>query len=152
MIVLRTTSLVPRFLLVLVGLVLGSQVGNASARPPERSVWDGVYSEEQATRGEALYQAECGSCHGPLLDGGEMAPPLAGAGFAANWDGLPVSDLADRIRTSMPLNTPGNLSRQESADIVAYMLKHSGFPAGSSELSEEASDGMQGILFKASKP
>ena len=77
MIVLRTTSLVPRFLLVLVGLVLGSQVGNASARPPERSVWDGVYSEEQATRGEALYQAECGSCRGPLLDGGEMAPPLA---------------------------------------------------------------------------
>ena len=40
-----------------------------------RSVWEGVYTEEQARRGAELYAQECASCHGPLLTGtGEEAP------------------------------------------------------------------------------
>src|SRR5215211_8361797 len=54
------------------------------------SVWDGVYTEEQAKRGGPLYSEYCASCHGPELMGGEMAPPLASGDFISGWDGLTV--------------------------------------------------------------
>ena len=66
-------------------LVLNSTV---HAQPPTKSIWDGVFSEAQATRGKALYSENCASCHGGELTGGEMAPPLAGGEFMAGWDGL----------------------------------------------------------------
>lgn len=43
-----------------------------------RSVWDGVFSEAQAKRGEALFNENCVSCHGPMLEGDGEAPPLSG--------------------------------------------------------------------------
>jgi mono/diheme cytochrome c family protein len=116
-----------------------------------RSVWDGVYTVEQAKRGEPLYAQHCGSCHGTTLEGGEMAPPLAGGAFNANWNGLSIGDLVDRIRISMPQNNPGSLSRQQCADIVAFMLGAGSFPAGASELPREL-EAMKQIKFEASKP
>src|SRR4249920_3323096 len=68
-----------------------------------RSVWDGVYTEEQAKRGAVLFNAECASCHGSTGEGGEMAPALAGPSFTANYDGLTVGDLFDRSKTTMPV-------------------------------------------------
>ena len=58
---------------------------------------------------------------------------------------------ADRIRVSMPLNSPGSLSRQQIADVVAYLLRFNQFPAGKDELPREV-PAMKTILFKASKP
>lgn len=95
---------------------------------------DGVFTDEQAKRGEGLYQSECASCHGPEMSGGEMAPPLTGAEFVANWNDLSVGDLFERIRVSMPANNPGSLSRQQNVDIVAYLLKFDKYPAGQTEL------------------
>src|SRR5579884_2942214 len=83
---------------------------------PSRSVWDGVYSKDQGKHGQSLYNDQCASCHGNTLEGGEMAPPLAGGGFLSNWNGLTVGDLFDRIRSTMPLNKPGSLSRDATAD------------------------------------
>ena len=80
-----------------------------------------------------------------------MTPPLTGAAFMANWDSLTVGDLADRIRISMPLNNPGALSRQQNADVVAYILQFNQFPAGKEELPREV-PAMKQILFKASRP
>jgi hypothetical protein len=51
----------------------------------------------------------------------------------------------------MPLNAPGTISRQDSAEIVAYILKFNQFPAGKNELPREV-PAMKQILFKASKP
>src|SRR5437764_5270693 len=85
----------------------------------ERSVWDGVYTQDQAARGAALYANECGSCHGTALLGGESAPPLTGGDFFSNWNGLTVGDLFDRIRVSMPASRPGKLNREQNADILA---------------------------------
>ena len=73
----------------------------------EKSSWDGVYTEEQATRGEAAYTADCASCHQPDLAGDGFAPSLAGPEFAAAWNDLSVGDLYDRIRQSMPPSDPG---------------------------------------------
>ena len=102
-----------------------------------RSVWDGVYSDEQAGRGEAIYQKECARCHGVSLSGGEEAPPLSGAAFLANWNGTTMGDLSERIRTTMPPDAPGRLSRQQNADVLAHILRVNGFPTGKSELPKE---------------
>jgi quinoprotein glucose dehydrogenase len=109
----------------------------ASAQPT-KSVWDGVYTDEQANRGKQGYADQCASCHGPELTGGEMAPALAGGDFMAGWDGLTVGDLFERIRISMPQNAPGSLSGQQNADILAFVLASNKFPAGSTELAKEA--------------
>jgi mono/diheme cytochrome c family protein len=115
------------------------------------SVWDGVYTDDQAGRGKALYAKECASCHGTSLSGGEEAPPLTGSAFMANWSGLTVGDLFERIRVSMPEGRPGTLSRQENADILAYMLSVNQFPSGKAELQRDT-DRLKQIRFLAEKP
>jgi mono/diheme cytochrome c family protein len=116
-----------------------------------RSVWDGVYSPAQATRGATLYASNCASCHGIELNGGEMAPPLTGGDFLSNWNGLTVGDLFERIRISMPADRPGRLSREQDADIVAYMLSVAQFPPGSTEL-EHQTEVLKQIRLDAAKP
>jgi mono/diheme cytochrome c family protein len=129
-------------------LTLDSRV---HAQPPTQSVWDGVYTEEQATRGKAMYAQECASCHGSELTGGEMAPPLAGGEFLAGWDGLTIGDLFERIRISMPQNSPGSLSGQQNADILSFIFSVSKFPAGTTELPKEAGI-LKQIKFEVKKP
>jgi len=121
------------------------------AQPPTKSVWDGVYTEEQAKRGSALYQENCASCHGAELTGGEMAPPLSGGEFMAGWDGLTVGDLFERIRISMPQNSPGSLSGQQNSDILSFVFSANKFPAGSAELPKEAGI-LKTIKFEVKKP
>ena len=99
-----------------------------------RAVSDGVYTEEQAKRGEAVYGQTCASCHGPALMGTEMAPPLTGAEFLANWYDLTVGDLSEKIRLAMPADDPGSLNKEQIADVVTYMLSVNKYPAGQTEL------------------
>jgi S-disulfanyl-L-cysteine oxidoreductase SoxD len=101
------------------------------------SVWDGVYTEDQAKRGAAVYAKDCAACHGADLNGGESAPPLVGGTFLSNWNTLTVGDLFERIRESMPQDNPGRLSRQQDADVLAFMLQANEFPAGKSELDKQ---------------
>jgi mono/diheme cytochrome c family protein len=115
-----------------------------------KSVWDGVYTEEQAKRGQQGYSEQCASCHGPELTGGEMAPALAGGEFLAGWDGLTVGDLFERIRISMPQNSPGSLSGAQNADILAFMLASNKFPVGTTELAKDAMI-LKTIKFEAKK-
>jgi mono/diheme cytochrome c family protein len=128
-------------------LVLHSTV---HAQPPTKSIWDGVYTEAQATRGKDLYANQCSSCHGAELTGGEMAPGLAGGEFISGWDGLTVGDLFERIRISMPQNAPGTLSGQQNADILSFVFSVNKFPTGSEELAKEAGI-LKTIKFEAKK-
>ena len=102
-----------------------------------RSVWDGVYTADQAKRGQQVYAKECSSCHGSDLTGGESAPPLAGPGFLSNWTSLTVGDLFERTRVSMPENDPGKLTRAQLADVIAYLLSANNFPEGKAELDKQ---------------
>jgi len=108
-----------------------------SLEAADPSVWNGVYTPEQARRGETAYLQTCASCHGPALDGGDMTPPLVGGAFTSNWNDLTVGDLFDRIRTTMPLDNPGRLSRPQTADVIAFVLKANGWPAGAAELAPD---------------
>jgi precorrin-6B methylase 2/mono/diheme cytochrome c family protein len=110
-----------------------------------RSTWDGVYTEEQATRGGAIFDRECAGCHGPGGAGGSMAPALVGPAFSANYDGQTVGDLFDRNRTTMPPGKEGQMSGAQTADITAFMLQVNKFPAGATELSS------QGMMLKQIK-
>ena len=103
-----------------------------------RSVWDGVYTADQAKRGQQVYTNQCSSCHGSDLTGGESAPALAGPGFLSNWTGLTVGDLFERTRVSMPENNPGTVPRAQLADVIAYLLSANGFPVGKTELDKQA--------------
>src|SRR5918996_6371708 len=123
---------------VLIPMVTIAGLRTAVHAQPTKSVWDGVYTEEQSKRGAPLYSEQCGSCHGPELMGGEMAPPLVNGDFLAGWDGLTVGDLFERIRISMPQNAPGSLSGQQNADILAFVFSANKFPAGTTELPKEA--------------
>lgn len=117
----------------------------------EKTVWDGAYTDEQANRGKQLYSDTCASCHGPELTGGEMAPPLVGGDFAADWDGLTLGDLFDRIRISMPQNAPGSLSGAQNADILAFVLQANKFPSGQTELAKDSMM-LKSIKFVTKKP
>jgi len=125
----------------------------ATPAPQEntRSVWDGVYTSEQADRGRPLYVKECASCHGDMLTGGEAAPPLAGGAFLSNWNGLTIGDLFERIRKTMPQSKPGRLPRTTIADVTAYMLKVNEFPAGKDELSTKP-EMLGQIQIESTKP
>ncbi len=116
--------------IMLAALILSS----AAAQEPSRSVWDGVYTQEQAGRGRPLYNQHCASCHADTLMGGEMSPPLVGGDFLSNWNGLTLGELFERIRTTMPQNKAGKLTREVNAEITAYILSVNKFPPGKAEL------------------
>ena len=125
-------------------------IGCVALAQTSRSVWDGVYTDAQAKRGGELYARECAGCHGTELSGGEEAPALSGGGFTSNWNGLTLGDLFERTRTTMPQNNPGRVSRQQHADILAYILSVNRFPSGKAEL-EPRTEVLRGIKFEAEK-
>jgi mono/diheme cytochrome c family protein len=133
-----------------IGIGLALLAGIVQAQQPA-SVWDGVYSQEQASRGKAVYAKECSSCHGAALNGSGQAPPLEGADFKGNWNGQTMNDLFDKMQTSMPADRPGQLTRVQNADILAFLLSSNGFPAGAKDLPTDA-DVLQKIKFEAAKP
>jgi mono/diheme cytochrome c family protein len=100
-----------------------------------RTVTEGVYTAEQAARGQAIYKDRCATCHGATL-GGAQGPPLAGDEFIRAWGG-PLSDLVNKIQNTMPANDPGKLTRQQSADLVAHILQAGKFPPGRAELEAD---------------
>ena len=69
----------------------------------------------------------------------------------ANWNDLTVGDLFERMRISMPQNNPGSLSRQQNADILAFMLRKGNYPAGSTDLPTQT-EVLNQFKFLAMKP
>ena len=119
-------------------LIAGIAVAAGAAAGQGRTVWDGVYTAEQARRGAEAYEEACAECHGADLGGGDMAPGLAGVEFVYNWHGFSARDLFERLRVSMPPDQPNRVSRQAKADILAFMLEANGMPAGDAELASRA--------------
>ncbi|MBC7505842.1 MAG: cytochrome c [Sandarakinorhabdus sp.] len=121
------------------------------AQSSGRSVWDGVYSPAQADRGQAVFTARCAACHGATLGGTGEAPGLSGGEFVSHYDQLTVGDLFERVRTTMPQNDPATLSRDEYADVVAFLLKSNGFPSGMAAL-DRRTEVLATIGIQAQKP
>ncbi|NOT27054.1 MAG: cytochrome c, partial [Acidobacteria bacterium] len=107
---------------------------SGQARQQPRTIDSGVYSAEQAKRGLGVYQAECASCHGEKLEGG-LGPMLTGGTFLTAWGGRTLTELTDKIQNTMPFQAPGTLTREQSIDIVAYVLQAGGHAAGQAALT-----------------
>jgi mono/diheme cytochrome c family protein len=105
-----------------------------AAQETTSSALDGVYTLAQALQGAEAFAQHCAVCHGASLGGVGEAPALIGAQFISDFNGLTLGDLFERIRTTMPMNNPGGLSRDQYSDILAFVLKSNGFPAGPREL------------------
>lgn len=122
----------------------------APAQETTSSVLDGVYTEAQAARGAEAFAQHCALCHGATLGGLGEAPALVGPVFVSDFNGLTVGDLFERVRTTMPLNAPASLGRERYTDILAFVLKSNGFPAGQTELYRR-SEFLSSIAFEAPK-
>ena len=135
--------------------MLASQPAGPAWHPPadSRSVWDGVYTRQQAQRGESIYGHICASCHGEKLTGKESedSPALTGPDFEEEWKGRTVGDLFRKILRKMPQDNPGKLSPQESVDLTAYILNFNNYPAGKAELPPQ-NEALVLIRFEAKKP
>jgi mono/diheme cytochrome c family protein len=107
------------------------------------STSDGVYSREQAVRGDEIYQMLCRSCHTPESHNGGT--------FSATWSGKPLAGLFDYIRERMPKNEPGTLSPQEAADVLAYLLRLNRMPQGFEDLPADTAT-LRKIRFETQNP
>jgi mono/diheme cytochrome c family protein len=103
------------------------------------TVKDKVYAKDQADRGEKSFNQVCAKCHlfdGPITKDG---PPLGGDVFITKWDGKSVFEMAVGIRLNMPPDGSVALDESETADLVAFILKSNGFPAGDRALKTDVS-------------
>jgi len=122
----------------------------AAAPAASKTVWDGVFTQEQADRGAAAYKNACSECHGNDLAGDGFAPALSGSDFMGNWNELSVGDLFERIRISMPPSGPSAVTPAQKADIVAHLMNANKFPAGTTEL-EPKTEVLKGIKIEMKK-
>lgn len=105
-----------------------------------KSVKAGVYSAAQADRGQVLFRAKCASCHAPnRFTDADL--------FHKVYAGKPLWELFDVISDSMPEDDPGGMKPEEYADVIAYLLKLNGFPAGQDDLPT-SKDALGAILME----
>ncbi len=128
----------PIALMMAAALACATAVAEAQTVKPV-SVWSGVYTAAQNKRGEELHAGVCTMCHGPRLNGAgqpEMppSPAIARASFFRKWAGRNVAALFVYVRHTMPPDTPGTLTDQQTIDSIAHMFAVSGIPAGNREL------------------
>lgn len=101
--------------------------------PPEApaplSASVGLYTDEQADRGQRVFTTICSTCHGRT--------EFSGAMFRMTWMREPIASLFQHISAAMPQDDPGSLSPEEYASILAYLLRLNDRPAGTAELPSD---------------
>jgi S-disulfanyl-L-cysteine oxidoreductase SoxD len=127
--------------------LLGALTVTGHARQA-RTVAQGVYTGEQAKRGEEIYKTQCLACHGDTL-AGVVGPALTGDLFLNVWGGRSLADLHDKIQKTMPVQAPGSLSAQQSIDVAAYILQVGKFPTGTTALTAAM---LPQVTFPAARP
>lgn len=140
-------------------MTLAIPAGASWQQKKMQTIWDGVYTAEQAARGHAVYRKACVYCHKVDLSGGSEsgAPGLAGPGFLARWENKSVVELFATIVQTMPKDgrdsggdPPVEVSLEEYLDVVAYILSGNGAPEGPSELPDD--ERLEQILITSKMP
>lgn len=114
-----------------------------TASAQARTVWNGVYTEAQATRGGVVFSASCSRCHSAEPNAGEEGRRLAGDHFWQSYRESTVDRLLDFVSKNMPNGAGGTLSANNYADVVAFILNLNGLPTGAAELTKENAVGVQ---------
>ncbi len=121
------------FALTLLFLIGSLPISDSYSQTQPPSIWEGIFSLEQASRGKELFITHCIACHSDTLDQSEVhgsSPSLIGEDFTYRWTDSAVLDLYDSIRQTMPQAAPSSLSELEYAALTAYLLAINGFPEG----------------------
>lgn len=106
----------------------------------QRTVWDGVYTEEQAERGGGQYTESCAGCHAPDLRGSTTSPSLVGMSFTFLWGERTLGELFGKIQQLMPTDRPNSLPAQTYRNILAFILRANSYPPGDEELKADVLD------------
>lgn len=102
-----------------------------------KTVWEGVYTEEQAARGRELFASTCATCHKEDLSG-ERGPSLTAESFYARFDSDTLGRIYNSVLTRMPADNRGSLRPEQAADLVAFLLQFNTFPSGAEPLAASA--------------
>jgi cytochrome c len=132
-------------------IVCWGVTATSQAQQP-KSTWDGVYTAEQAVRGQQVLNSQCIMCHAENLQGGPGVPGVVGPAFMFHWNGKTVRELFEFIRSSMPPGQAGSLGDETYADVTAAILQANQFPAGDASELPSSADALQGIAIKREKP
>jgi S-disulfanyl-L-cysteine oxidoreductase SoxD len=127
-----------------VGISWGAEAG--------RTVWDGIYTEAQAARGQAVLTEQCVLCHGETMRGGGGVPSAVGPEFMFNWKDKSVAELFAYLKMMMPPTAPGSLSDQKYADVMALLFKMNGFPASEGNDIPANPDALPDVRITPDKP
>ena len=133
----------------------------ATSQNGSLTIWDGVYSDAQARRGEQVFRTECSYCHKDDLSGGFFddglgrAPALAGkrafdSSLTDRWGGSTLADLVGTVAATMPQTRPSSLTAENYVDVVSYLLSKNEVPAGTADLPGDA-DTLSRIVIVAKK-
>jgi len=113
------------------------------AAAQSKTVWQGVYTQQQATRGAASFSANCARCHSTETND-EGRRPLVGKAFWQSFRESTVDRLLDYVSKNMPNGAAaGTLDANTYADLVAFILSRNDLPAGTAELNKESATGVQ---------
>lgn len=127
---------------------------NVTTQEAKKTSWDGVYTEEQAARGQKTYKRVCGYCHRDDLSGGgdeRGAPALVDSFFRFRWREHTVADMFETIGTTMPRSAPASLSPQDYVDVISFLLQANKMPAGDTELLPDV-EKLEQILITEKPP
>lgn len=110
------------------------------------SLWDGVFTAEQAERAWEPYNEDCVACHGNTLRGTPGAPRIIGSAFRNKWEGESLASFVQWLTDNMPAGRGGSLSAETYADLAALVLQENGYPAGEAEIIP-GDENLQNIVF-----
>jgi S-disulfanyl-L-cysteine oxidoreductase SoxD len=129
------------FAVALAGVAVTAVAQSAAAQT--KTVWDGVFTQEQATRGGLSFASSCARCHEASANDGEEGKNLAGKAFWQSFRESTVDHLLDYVSRNMPNGAGGTLDAKVYADLVAYILSRNGLPAGTAELTKDTAVGVK---------
>jgi mono/diheme cytochrome c family protein len=140
---MKTSFVVLTVFILALALVLAA---GAQTPPPARTVWDGIYTTEQAARGEQSYKESCARCHGGKLEG-TQGNGLQGNDFMERWREDSMGSLFEFVSENMPPLRRGVgrplIGIPTYIDIIAFVLSKNDFPAGPNPLTPEGLDAIR---------
>lgn len=93
-----------------------------------------LFADAQATAGGQVYAEHCALCHGKQLEG-MAGPSLKSKFFLPVEPSHSLGDVFTIVSDNMPATEPGSLEKGQYVQIMAFLLKENGYPAGPTELT-----------------
>lgn len=97
----------------------------------EITIQDSIFTEAQVQRGIKVYELFCAECHMPVQFTMDV--------FTNTWNGRYLFEIYELIRTTMPYENPGRLSKKEVADVLSYILSLNNLQTGEYDLPTTSS-------------